>query len=145
MGWGTCEKLPRLLVTTLGFGYVQINGQDVSQAPAESEIVILSLQSSEDILSYAGWTRTDRCVLYRSYEVIKLLNGTAGGNLFVALGCGYRHGPGQVPECLPICPMLRRGATPKADFRATRTRPKARRTQSQRFSDYRCGSTGTAA
>ncbi|CAE7618777.1 unnamed protein product [Symbiodinium natans] len=72
-----------LLVTTLGFGYVQINGHEVSQ----------------DILSYAGWTRTDRRVLYRTYEVTQLLNATAGGRLLVALGCGYRCDPkGRFPS-----------------------------------------------
>ena len=132
-------------MTTLGFGYVHINGQDVSQAPTESEFVKRTLQSSEDILSYAGWTRTDRRVLYRSYEVTKLLNGTAGGNLFVALGCGYRQGvTRRVSGLLPL-PNLPRGATRKADFRATRTQPKARRTRSRRSFDYRCGSTGNAA
>ncbi|CAE7859017.1 unnamed protein product [Symbiodinium necroappetens] len=80
---GSQSDQVELLVTTLGFGYVQINGQDVSQ----------------DILSYAGWTRTDRRVLYRNYEVTKLLNSTAGGHLFVALGCGYRCDPkGRFPS-----------------------------------------------
>ena len=44
----------------------------------------------QDILSYAGWTRTDRRVLYRTYDVTRLLNATGGGQLLVALGCGYR-------------------------------------------------------
>ncbi|CAJ1377695.1 unnamed protein product [Effrenium voratum] len=66
-----------LLVSTLGFGYVLINDQEVSQ----------------DVLSYSGWTRTDKRVLYRTYDVTKLLNASGGGDIFVGLGCGYRCDP----------------------------------------------------
>lgn len=45
----------------------------------------------QDVLSYSGWTRTDKRVLYRTYDVTKLLNASGGGDIFVGLGCGYRH------------------------------------------------------
>lgn len=74
---GSAEDQVELLVATLGFGYVQINDQEISK----------------DVLSYSGWTRIDKRVLYRSYDVTSLLNASKGGKLFVSLGCGYRCDP----------------------------------------------------
>lgn len=66
-----------ILVATLGFGYVTINGQPISQ----------------DVLSYSGWTNTNKRVLYRSYNITGLLNASGQCSIFVGLGCGYRCDP----------------------------------------------------
>lgn len=62
-----------LLVATLGFGYVTVNGKDIS----------------EEFLSYSGWTATEKRVLYRSFPIGKLLDG-GHAVVKVSLGCGYR-------------------------------------------------------
>lgn len=66
-----------LMVATLGFGYVTVNGQEVSP----------------DVLSYSGWTETAKRVLFRSYNITSLLNATRGATFRVFLGCGYRCDP----------------------------------------------------
>jgi hypothetical protein len=64
-----------MLVATLGFGYVTVNQQEIS----------------EDVLSYSGWTNTEKRVLYRQYDVTSLLRMNPKGlSIFVGLGCGYR-------------------------------------------------------
>lgn len=72
-----------LLVATLGFGYVTVNGLEVS----------------DDVLSYSGWTNTEKRILYRTYNVTALLNTTRWATLRVGLGCGYRCDPqGRFPQ-----------------------------------------------
>lgn len=66
-----------VLVAALGFGYVTVNGQDVSP----------------DLLSPSGWTNTEKRVLFRTYDISSLLNSSQGARLFVGLGCGYRCDP----------------------------------------------------
>lgn len=71
---GDASDKVELLVATLGFGYVLLNGKEISQ----------------DVLSYSGWTPTEARVLYRSYDVTSLLTDSRSASIFVGLGCGYR-------------------------------------------------------
>lgn len=69
-----------LMVATLGFGYVTVNGKEISS----------------DLLSYSGWTSTPQTVLYRTYDVSELIGNDGAMNVQVGLGCGYRcDSPGQ--------------------------------------------------
>eukprot|EP00931_Biecheleriopsis_adriatica_P030888 TRINITY_DN18151_c1_g1_i1.p1 TRINITY_DN18151_c1_g1~~TRINITY_DN18151_c1_g1_i1.p1 ORF type:complete len:903 (-),score=173.32 TRINITY_DN18151_c1_g1_i1:107-2815(-) len=80
---GKSSDRVELLISTLGFGYATVNGQEVSR----------------DVLSYSGWTNTDKRVLFRTYDVSDLLNASKGGRIFIALGCGYRCDPkGRFPQ-----------------------------------------------
>lgn len=71
---GKIDDHVEVLVAALGFGYVTVNGLDVSN----------------DLLSPSGWTNTEKRVLFRTYDVTSLLNKSRGGRIFVGLGCGYR-------------------------------------------------------
>lgn len=66
-----------LLVATLGFGHVLVNGKEVSG----------------DRLTHSGLTDTSRRVLYRQYDITGLLNASGGAEFLVRLGCGYRCDP----------------------------------------------------
>lgn len=66
-----------LMVATLGFGYVTVNGKEISS----------------DLLSYSGWTNTEHRVLYRTYDVSGLIGDDGVVALHVGLGCGYRCDP----------------------------------------------------
>jgi len=63
-----------LMAATLGFGYVTVNGREVSN----------------DLLSYSGWTNTEKRVLYRTYDVTDLVADDGTATVEVRLGCGYR-------------------------------------------------------
>jgi len=78
----TIARLPigkpiELMASTLGFGYVSINGKEIS----------------DDLLSYSGWTNTEKRVLYRMYDITELVGKDGLAVLHVALGCGYRCDP----------------------------------------------------
>jgi len=70
-------KTIKLSAATLGFGYVAVNGKEVSN----------------DLLSYSGWTNTEKRVFYRTYEITDMVGKDGHAVLNVALGNGYRYDP----------------------------------------------------